>query len=545
MHAVADGELRRGRAAFERHAWGEALDALAAADRERALGAIDLERLGTAAYLAGDDDASTGAFTRAHQAHAEAGDAARAARCAFWIAFGQLEHRDHAQAGGWLARAQRLLDDAGLDCVERGYLLVPQAVHAATAGEFATAHDIFARAAATGQRFGDADLVTLARHGQGRALINLGQARQGIALLDEVMVGVTAGETTPVIAGLVYCSVLSACHECFDFGRAREWTAALTRWCATQADLVPYRGQCLIHRAEVLQLEGSWPDALDEARRARELLTRPAEQAAAGAAWYRIAELHRLRGEFAEAEAAYREASRLSGRPRPGLALLRLAQGEAAAAYTTIRRLVDEIRDRRARPWVLAACVEIAIAARRVPEARAAAEELERLARASGAPVLTALSAGAMGAVCLAEDQPRAALPALREAWSAWEAMDAPYEAARVRALIGRACRAIGDEESAALEFDAARVVFERLHAVPDLARLDALSRAADDAGPLTPRESQVLSLVAQGKTNRAIAAELHIAEKTVARHVSNIFTKLDVTSRAAATAYAYEHGLR
>jgi DNA-binding CsgD family transcriptional regulator len=547
MHPTPDTALDRGRASYERYAWADAFDELSAVDREQGLAPEDLERLGTAAVLAGHDDASTATLTRAHQAYAECGNAARAARCAFWIAFQQLENHDHAQAGGWLSRAQRILDDAGIACVERGYLLIPQGVHAATRGEFAPAIDAFRRAATIGEQFGNADLVTLARHGEGRALIRLGRHREGVALLDEVMVGVTAGETTPVIAGLVYCSVLSACHECFDFGRAREWTAALTKWCASQPGLVAYRGQCLLHRAEIMQFEGAWSDAMAEARRASALLTRPFEQAAAGSAWYRLAELHRLRGEFPEAEAAYREASRRSGRPEPGLALLRLAQGHAAKALGTIRRMVDEVRDPRARPWVLAACVEIAIAADRRAEAHAAADELAGLAESSGAALLRALSAGAAGAVRLAEHDPGAALPALREAWSVWETMDAPYEAARVRVLIGLACRATGDDERAALELDAARAVFDRLRAAADLNRLATLAGAvaAPDTGPLTAREVEVLRHVAQGKTNRAIALDLGIAEKTVARHVANIFAKLGVTSRAAATAYAYEHGLR
>lgn len=547
MHLTPDSALARGRASYGRHAWGDAFDRLSAADREQGLAAADLERLGTAAFLAGHDDASTATLTRAHQAYVESGDVARAARCAFWIAFQQLENRDHAQAGGWLARAQRLLDDAGIECVERGYLLIPRGVHAATQGDFAPAIEAFRRAAAIGEQFNDTDLVTLARHGEGRALINLGRHREGVHLLDEVMVGVTAGDTTPVIAGLVYCSVLSACRECFDFGRAREWTAALTRWCASQPGLVPYRGPCLLHRAEVLQLEGAWSDAMVEARRASELLTRPSEQAVAGLAWYRLAELHRLRGEFAEAEAAYREASRRSGRPQPGLALLRLAQGEATKAHAAIARMVEEVQDPRLRPWILSACVEIAIAVNRPAEARAAAGELAKLSDASGATVLAALSAGALGAVRLADDDPRGALPPLREAWNAWEATDAPYEAARVRVLIGLACRAIGDDESATSELDAARAVFHRLRAAPDLARLDTLGRgdSGPSASPLTRREGEVLRLVAQGKTNRGIAHELGIAEKTVARHVANIFTKLGVTSRAAATAYAYEHGLQ
>jgi ATP/maltotriose-dependent transcriptional regulator MalT len=340
--------------------------------------------------------------------------------------------------------------------------------------------------------------------------------------------------------------VIEGCQEIYDLRRAREWTAALGRWCESQPDLVPYRGQCMIRRAELMQLHGAWLDAMDEVRRARERLSQPTVHPAVGAACYQQGELHRLRGEFASAEEAYREASRWTRAPRPGLALLRLAQGDVEAALGAIRRLLDEARERHARPAVLGAAVEIALAANDVAAARAAADELSRIAGELDAPYLRALADHAAGAVLLAEGEPRAALDVLRRAWSAWQELEAPYESARVRVLIGRACRELGDEDAAEMELDAGRCVFQQLGAATDLARVEALSRkaAAGGAGRLTAREVQVLRLVAAGKTNRAIATDLVISEKTVARHLSNIFTKLGISSRAAATAYAYEHEL-
>jgi DNA-binding CsgD family transcriptional regulator len=285
---------------------------------------------------------------------------------------------------------------------------------------------------------------------------------------------------------------------------------------------------------------------MDEARRACEARSQSPDQPAVGAAFYQRAELHRLRGEFARAEEAYRQVSRWGRSPQPGLAQLRLAQGQVAAAEAAIRRAVDEAQDRAARAKLLAAQVEIALAASDIPAARAAADALSEIAAEIAAPFLHAVAAHAMGAVLLGEGDARAALAALRRAWTAWQEIEAPYEAARVRVLIGRACRALGDEDTAEMELDAARWAFRQLGAAPDLVRVEALSKkaVATAAGGLTAREAQVLRLVAAGKTNREVAADLFLSEKTVARHVSNIFTKLGLSSRSAATAYAFRHGL-
>ncbi|HEV2922199.1 MAG TPA: LuxR C-terminal-related transcriptional regulator, partial [Actinomycetota bacterium] len=389
-------------------------------------------------------------------------------------------------------------------------------------------------------------LVTLARVGQGRALLRLGETAAGVALRDEVMVAVEAGDVSAIVAGDVYCTVIEGCQEIFDLGRAQAWTAALTHWLASRPDLVAYHGQCLVHRAEIMTLRGAWRNAMEEAERASERFLRGPDHPAAGAAFYQQAELHRLRGEFAKAEEAYRQASRWGRMPQPGLALLRLAQGQVDAAQAAIRRVMEEASDRVTRSNLLAAYVEIMLDAHDVAAARARADELSAIAADLGAPLLGAVAAHAQGAVLLSEGNPPAALDALRQAWSAWQELEAPYEAARVRVLLGLACRELGDQEGAEMELDAARGVFQQLGAAPDLARVQALSRkpAPKAAGGLTAREVQLLRLVAAGKTNRAIAAELVLSERTVDRHVSNIFTKLGVSSRTAATAYAYEHQL-
>jgi ATP/maltotriose-dependent transcriptional regulator MalT len=538
--------LDRGRRSFERLAWLDAFDQLSAADRESPLAPEDLERLATAGYLAGRDTDSDEAWARAHQEWLRLGRGDRAARCAFWLAFGLLNRGELARGGGWLARARRLLDDGQLDCVEQGYVLLPLAIQRLVEGDAAAAYATFSQAAKLGDRFGDRDLTTIALAGRGQALLRLGETAEGVASLDEAMVAVEAAELSPVMVGIVYCAVIEACQELFDLRRAREWTAALTDWCASQPDLVPFRGQCLVHRSQVIQLRGAWGEAMEEVRRARQRLSTPPGQPALGMAIYQQAELHRLRGESVKAEEAYREASQWGHPPQPGLALLRLAQGRVDAAAAAMRSALDEAQDRIARAKVLPAYVEIVLAAGDVPAARSAAGALSQIAADLGMPFLDAVAAHATGAVLLAEGNARAALTTLRQALTAWREIQAPYEAARARVLIGLAHRALGDADTAEVELDAACRAFRQVGAAPEVARVQALSRMAAPgvAGGLTAREVQVLRLVAAGRSNRAIAAELAISEHTVARHVQNIFAKLDVPSRSAATAFAFEHDL-
>jgi DNA-binding CsgD family transcriptional regulator len=367
-----------------------------------------------------------------------------------------------------------------------------------------------------------------------------------VALLDEVMVAVMTGELSPILTGIAYCSMIDMCQSVFDLRRAREWTDALTRWCESQLDMVPYRGNCLIHRCEIFQLQGKWRDALDAAQRACDLLSGPTTWDTLGSAYYQLGEIQRLRGEFVQAEASYRNASGAGREPEPGMSLLRLAQGWGDVAAAGIRRVLDETQDAIGRSKVLPAYIEIMLEAKDLGAGRKAADELQQIANDFGAPYLRALAAHAMGAVLLAEGNARAALAELRGAHTAWRELDAPYQVARVRVLIGLACRELGDGGGAGLEFDAARGLFEALGAIPDLERVSRLlgTPALRGAGGLSAREREVLALLASGKTNRAIAAELFLSEKTVARHVSNIFTKLELASRAEATAYAYKHGL-
>jgi DNA-binding CsgD family transcriptional regulator len=543
---TAADTLERGREALRRQAWGDAYALMSTAQRTAPFEPEDLERLALAAYLVGNDDACAAAWLGAHQGFARRGEMRRAARCAFWQACGLLFRGELAPAMGWIARGRRVLEAAPQDCAERGWLLLLTALPVMFEGDADSAYGAFVRADEIAKRCGDLDLAMFARLGRGWALTLQQHVTEGMALLDEVMVAVVAGELSPILTGIFYCSTIEVCQSVLDLRRAREWTGALSRWCDAQPDLVPFRGNCLVHRCEIFQLQGAWPDALDAARRACDLLSPPPVWDSLGCAYYQLGEIHRLRGEVALAETAYRQASRAGRDPEPGRSLLLLAQGAGDAAAASIRRVLDETLHVVARAKILPAYIDIMLVANDVDSGRVAVAELRRIEDGLGAPYVRALAAHATGAVLLAEGDARAALVELRGAATMWRELDVPYQVARARVLVGLACQQLGDSDGAGLEFDAARGLFEDLGAIPDLTQLHrrvGMSSPRTEGG-LSPREREVLALLATGKTNRAIAAELFLSEKTIARHVSNIFAKLALSSRAEATAYAYKHGL-
>jgi len=524
----------------------DAYKSLSHADQAAPLGARDLELLATSSFMLGYYVDFVGHLERAHHAYLDAGEAMRAVRCAFWAGMNLALRGEISRATGWLGRAQRLVEHEKEDCVEQGYLLVPVMLRHEANGDWEAAYAAAAKAVEIGERFGDADLLALAVHEQGLILVNQGRVEEGLGLVDEAMIAVTTGELSPIVTGIVYCSVISGCQEVYALRRAKEWTTALTQWCEEQPDMVSFSGQCLVHRAEIKELHGAWRDALEEARWARQRCEQVKNRSAAAQAFYLQGEVHRLQGQLSAAEEAYRDASRFGWEPQPGLALLRLAQGNDDAAAAMIRRVVGETTRPLKRARLLPAYVEIMLAVGDIQVARSACRELEEISARYESSMLGAMVAHAEGAIDLTEGDARVALLTLRRAWQMWQELEIPYEVARVRTLLGLACRALGDDDTATLELEAARDIFAQLGAAPDLARVDSLIRRAPsvDEHGLTTRELQVLSLVAAGETNRAIASELVLSERTVDRHVSNIFTKLDVSSRAAATAYAYKHQL-
>lgn len=529
------------RSALDRRQWGRAYRLLSEQAAGGPLGIDELEWLATAAYLTGRDEEAFARWANAHQACLSAGDTRRAARLGLQLSNGLGFKGDIARASGWVTRVRRVLDEEGGDCAEHGYLEYATGMcRIFEDGDVAGARDSFARAIKIADRFGDRELRALALLGEGRCLIYLGELAEGLSMLDEAMVSVEAGEVSPVVAGDAYCTVIDGCHEIFDVRRCEAWTDSFARWCEAQPDLVLYRGHCLLHGAELLQLHGKWDEGVAFARQACARLAEPVNFLVLGGAHYVEAELHRLRGDFAEAERAYERAHGAGCDPHPGLALLRLAQGRPEVAEAAVRRALAQAEGAVGRARVLGPSAEILLASGDVDGARAVVEELERVAGDLGSPWLRAQTEQLTGAIRVAQGDCAGALVSLRRALAGWRELDAPYDAARTRLLIAEACEALGDHDGAAMERRTAGAAIHHLGAVGGVR----MNRAPRRPGGLTDREVEVLALVAQGDSNRSIAEKLFISEKTVTSHLTHIFTKLGVSSRSAATAYAYEHGV-
>ena len=540
-------KLDRGREHYRDQAWSHAFKCLTAADRTDSLGAEDLEMLATTAYMLGRDSDYVANLRRAHDAYQDRGDGRQAIRCAFWIGHSFLFRGKAARGTGWFERAKRLLETVPEDCVEVGYLLVPEWLREMSRRNYEAAIRLTAEAARIGERFDDADLVWLARDDHAKALILHGELEEGLRLVDETLVAATMGELSPIVTGIVYCNTISYCAAVYELRHVREWTNALSTWCEQQPEMIAHNGLCLVHRAEVRLLEGDWSTALMDARRVTERYTRGVlNQIACGRAHYCQGEANRLLGDYKAAEEAFRRASRNGYEPQPGLALMRLAQGKTEAAAAAIRRIVAETRSEYRRAKLLEAQVDIMLACREPDRAHAAARELNEIAERNECEVLRAMAACCRGTTALANGQASDALVELRPALKVWTDLAAQLEIARVRRLIAEACELLGDRDTAALENEAAERIFEELGADRTFIGGERTSGDPDVAGDhgLTPRQLEVLRLVAAGKTNREIATELFVSEHTIARHVQNIFSRLDVSSRTAATAYAFANDL-
>ena len=528
-----------GRTAFAERRWEDAFALFSEADRGDQLGLDDLEMFAKSAALTAHEEAGFALLERGYTLCLEQGDELRAASAAFWLGFRLSSLGEYGRAQAWLARSAAIAERHG-DCVVRGYLLVPGIHRLLLARENEAAYRDAMEAAAYGDRFDEPDLSALGRQLAGRALIERGGVAQGMSLLDEAMLIASADGLTDLGRGLVYCAVVGCCQRVFALDRAREWTAVLDAWCSSQSQLGLFNGTCRVHRAEILQLGGSWADALAETRKVSE--GRP-DQRELALADYEEAEIRRLRGEFDDAGRLYEAASGRGLDPQPGLSLLRLAQGDLASAVGGIRRVTATTVSPLGRAQYLPALVEIMLAAGELDEAQDASAELGAVAAAFGTPMLYALALNASALVLLHDGDTAGAVRRLTEALDAWLALAAPYPAARIRVALADACETLGDAEGARLQRDAARRVFEDLAAAPDLVALGG-GQAPTRESILSPRELEVLRAAATGRTNKEIGASLGLSTRTVDRHVSNILTKLGVPSRAGATSYAYEHGL-
>jgi DNA-binding CsgD family transcriptional regulator len=542
---VTKKPLELGRESFRLRSWKDAYNHLYDADAEIPLSAEDLKLYAIAAHLTGKTSESNNIWLRAHSHYLNNGNIKHAVHCAFQLGFALFHQGEYARGGGWFARARTLLTDQPSDCAELGYLLLPIALQSLKEEDAACSLSTFEQAGQIGVRFKDNDLITLSLLGRGQALIMLKDIHAGISLLDEAMAAVDSGEVSPIYEGIIYCSVIESCLDIFDLKRAHEWTEALTEWCDAQPQLVPFRGECLVRRSEIMQMHGYWSKGIEEASRATEFLTKSISIPATGAAFYQLGEMHRLKGEFIKAEEAYRSAIQWGQIINPGLSLLRLEQGQIDIAKRSIEIALNEAKSLRNRFLLIPAYIEIMLTAGDIHAAEKAADELVNIANNLEVPIVKAWSAKSYGMILWHKGEYEESLAQLRSAYSIFTQLNVPYELARVRVLIGKSYQALEDSGRALMEYEAAKTTFHQLGAIPDIMLVDSLLKEKQSTRHgLSRREMEVLCQVALGITNKAIADELYISERTVERHVSNIFIKLDVSSRSAITAYAYRHNL-
>ncbi|WP_112323893.1 response regulator transcription factor [Oceanibium sediminis] len=526
--------------------WQSEYERLAAQDAARRLDPEGLGALATAAYMTGREDDYLSVLARLFDVQEAKQDAHAAARTAFWLGLTLMFRGEPGRSGGWLARAAALAKNLPPGSAVHGYVLVPSAESALGRDDPANAQLLAERILAIGEGSGDADLAAIARHIVGRARLAQGDIASGLADLDRTMIAVSEGRCSPIVTGLIYCSVIDTCQSFRIYQRAREWTTALSGWCGTQPGLVAFTGRCLIHRSEIMVLAGDWSAAEGEADTAcKRLLEGPAAHHA-GPAFYQRGEVLRLSGRFGEADEAYRAASRHGFDPQPGLALMRLAEGELQSAETAIRRALVAAEKPTERMRLLPAAAKIALAAGDLTDADRYCAELGSLGETHGSDAFTAVSAEVRASLALARGEAETALRECSRAAGVWRRLQAPYRLAMVRLLTARSCAAMGDNETARGEAMAAMDTFRNLGAEPDVSAAEAVLRAHTTRAesPLTSRQVQVLRFIAKGLTNREIAAQLGLSGRTVDRHVSDILTRIDAPTRAAATAWAVIHGV-
>jgi DNA-binding CsgD family transcriptional regulator len=536
---VQSDALAAARDALARHDWDRAYEATAAALGAPTLEAERLDMRAEAAWWLGRLDECIAAREDAYRLFDEAGEHRRAGRCAVALWEHHVMRIRPAVAGGWLRRARRSLE-GDEHCIEYGGLILREAEVAHGGGELDRAAALTAEAVQLGRSLRSADLEAEALQARGRVLIDQGDINDGLGHLDEAMLFAVEGRLSSYSTGKVYCSLISACEQVGDLDRAAEWTEATMNW-AQQHPFAIFPGICRVHRAVVLKQRGSLAEAEREAAQACEEL-RGSHIGNSAAAYAEVGDIRRRLGELERAEQAFDKALELQGRPCAALSLLRLAQGRIDTAMSIIEGCLRGTSNALARADVLPIYVHVAVAAGDLDGAAEALAELEEIAARFGMPILRTSALATKGRLELARNDP-AACSTLQAALEGWQALDVPYEVATVRTLLGQALRERGDEAAAAESFAEAARLFDHIGARLDARAATGDTRSALPAG-LTEREVEVLRLVAAGLTNNDIATQLYLSVKTVSRHLSNIFTKIGVTSRAGATAFAFEHGL-
>ncbi|WP_430298231.1 response regulator transcription factor [Sinomonas sp. B1-1] len=539
LHLARAADLRRSAD------WRSACEEFRSAGGVEGLEVDDLERFAECAQIAGFRQEAIAALERSFALRMRAGKIREASASAFWLWEAYVLNGEFARGGGWMAKARQLAQGAGAGNAP-GWPLIAEAYGLIGSGAYEAALPVLQQAREVAMATGDADLHAFSTLLGGRALLKSGQRREGLERLDEAMLGVLSGKTSPRVTSLLFCAAIGTCHEeVHDDVRVREWSVALGSWLHRVPPFGrPFYGNCLTYRAADLRLAGRWREALAALEEACRLLAEEAGALVVGHAHYERAESHRLLGHAADAEAAYRAAAFSGGPTQPGLALLRLSLGDVPAAAAGILRALSESEARSVRAEVLPAAVTVLLAAGEATKAREAADELAQLAEAFTSDALRAACAAASGEIAIAEQDWRGALPLLRTASNLWRSLAFPYETARTAMLIAKAYRLAGDAEAALIELAFAREVFRGLGAGPDLAEVERLLRGDPAPYGLTSREVEVLKLVTLGLTNRAIADRLYLSERTVHRHLSNIFVKLGVASRTEAATCAVDRGI-
>lgn len=537
--------IRAARGAYRRRQWADATALFLRADAESGLAADDLETLVWAAAVSAHDDAMLAALERLYAHHTENDNHEQSARVAFWSGLRNMLIGEVGLASGWLQRAAKHAEQTAPDCIQRGYLLLPQVFAHRGRGDYDAAVETADRAIAFGENGDEPDLIALACGLKGGILFRMGRIEEGHVPFDEALLLANSERLSPLVSGVVYCDIVSACCRVQEMVRAREWTAILDDWCRRNPQARAFNGVCQVHRAEILQLEGNWTEAYSEAERAGTGLRGTTEHTALANAAYRRGEILRLRGDFAAADAEYRLAGEIGIDPQPGLALLRLAQAHPDEAASMIRRALATAPDMQRKSALLPAGVEIFVACNELESAEDLCAELASIAEVYGTEILARIADQAGGALAMAHGDLGAGMAMLQRACRFWSDFGAPYLVARLRVDIAGGYAELGDAEGAAMELDAAEKLFIALGAEPELARIRASRDGARPAGTaiLTSRESEVLSHLAEGRTNREIAEALGLSPKTVNRHVENIFDKLAVSSRAAAVAKGLKTG--